>query len=126
MGLRDNTYAVRHDARKGSSHASEQVEQRVSHAHFVCITQSVSVPALPVVKRAHSHLVYHVLSRYTQLGKKPASRMPKMTRSPARWSHCLTKPMPIVHAPQRTVMLARWMRGPSLRTMTVEGGWNAM
>jgi hypothetical protein len=71
----------------------------------------------------NSHRVYQVLSRYTQLGKKPASMIPRTTLSAAIWSQLFTNPMPIMTDPQRTVMTERWILGPILRIMTVDGGW---
>lgn len=31
-----------------------------------------------------------------------------------------------MHEPHRRVMTAKWMRGPILRTMMVDGGWKMM
>ena len=31
--------------------------------------------------------------------------------------------MPIMTAPQSSVIVDRWIRGPTFRTMIVEGGW---
>lgn len=70
-----------------------------------------------------SHLVYHVLSKYTQDGKKPASKTPRMTLKPAIAPHEFTNPIPIITTPHSVVMTDKWIRGPMLRTMTVDGGW---
>lgn len=71
----------------------------------------------------HLHRVYHVLSKYTQLGKNPASRIPSTVLNAASWPKFLTKPMPIMTAPHMRVIKARCNRGPILRIRTVEGGW---
>lgn len=75
---------------------------------------------------SHLHRVYHVLSKYTQLGKNPASRIPSTVLNAASCLKSLTKPMPIMTAPHKRVMKARCSRGPILRTRIVEGGWKTM
>lgn len=71
----------------------------------------------------HLQRVYHVLSKYTQLGKNPASRTPSTVLKAASCSKFFTKPMPIMTPPHRRVIKARCSRGPILRMRIVEGGW---
>jgi hypothetical protein len=41
-------------------------------------------------------------------------------------SQSLTKAIPIITPPQRSVIVPRWIRGPRTRTMIVEGIWKMM
>lgn len=51
------------------------------------------------------------------------SRMPRIRRRPTSVFHSLTKPNPIMVAPQQSVIVASHMRGPKNRTRIVVGGW---
>jgi hypothetical protein len=99
------THPIGQDTSKGRCNAADQVKDRVPLANLVC-PLSVNNPPPPPLEEPNLHLVYHVLSKYTQLGKKPASKKPSRTLRPAISSHFFTKPMPIMTPPQRMVMTA--------------------
>lgn len=88
--------------------------------------------SLPSCQRFLTLRPLYSKSRFEEKGREckksdpPASRKPNNTLSPAICSQFFTKPIPIMQEPHSRVMTARWMRGPILRTMTVDGGWKTM
>lgn len=62
----------------------------------------------------------------TPTGKKPASKIPKITLKPAKVFQSLANPIPIITHPQKNVSPPRNTLGPIFRVSTVAGGWKTI
>ena len=69
-----------------------------------------------VVFRLSTHL-----KKYKQPGRKPASRAPRTSRTPANWCQWFTKPKPIMVKAQVMQMTEKNTRGPIKRMKIVTG-----